>query len=41
MIHTYMVAYLEFKYDSQFATLEDIFNTLNFNQYEASPSSIA
>jgi hypothetical protein len=34
-------AYLKFKYESPSTTLEDNFNTSNFNQYEIGPSGEA
>jgi hypothetical protein len=34
-------AYLKFKYESPSTTLEDNFNTSNFNQYEIGPNGQA
>jgi hypothetical protein len=41
MIKAYREAYPKFTYDSPFATLEDNFNTLDFNKYETCPSGEA
>ncbi len=38
---TYKEANPKFKYESTYVTLEDNFNTSNFNQYEVGPSGEA
>jgi hypothetical protein len=40
-LKAYKEAYPKFKYDLSSTTLEDSFNTSNFNQYETGPSGEA
>jgi hypothetical protein len=40
-LKAYKEAYPKFKYDLSSTTLEDSFNTSNFNQYETCPSGEA